>query len=62
MNIFDYLLINIESDDESGEDVSNRLLGLYDTASETERKIIDKVFIALCGYSFVSLKEKVAHY
>lgn len=47
-------------DDESNYKKGERLIGIYQTADEKSKEIIDDVFITLCGWSLQSLLEKAA--
>jgi hypothetical protein len=56
MNIIDVIQEQILRDDECIEKKANDLDDEYDSASESEKKIIDNVFIHLTGWTYKSLK------
>jgi hypothetical protein len=46
------------SDDESYEDIGERLLGDYENATQQEKTIMNNLLVTLCGWSFETLVEQ----
>tara|TARA_R100000988_G_C4007428_1_gene173862 strand:- start:7819 stop:7998 length:180 start_codon:yes stop_codon:yes gene_type:complete len=46
------------TDDERMDKKSARLKRTYETASDKEKKLIDDIFITICGYSLQTLINK----
>jgi hypothetical protein len=57
--LYEIIVQEIHSDDESPEKISRRLKATYENASQNEKKIINDIFITLTGWSFETLLEKV---
>lgn len=53
LEIFDAM----QSDDESHERISDRLVAQWERSTPQEKAIIDNVLITLCGWSFETLQK-----
>lgn len=60
MNIVEWFQEEMATDDESSEKKDDQLEQLWEEADKQEKAVINKVFTVLCGYSFETLKQKVA--
>lgn len=58
MNIRDQVLENIETDDSYNKSQDYIISMEYDCANTAQKKVIDKIFIALCGYSLKTMIER----
>jgi hypothetical protein len=54
-NVIEDLEYQMSTDDEPNDKKSDRLKRTYINASESEKKLIDDVFITICGYSLNTL-------
>lgn len=50
MNLIEWISIEMENDDADKENQSTRLLAHYKKASAKNKKVIDDVFLCLCGW------------
>ena len=54
-NIRDLVLEAMTTDDSFNEGNSRNIIKLYNSASISEKELVDNIFINLCGYSIDSL-------
>jgi hypothetical protein len=58
MNLYDTIVFEMETDDQSSENISAKLIARYKNSTEKEQDAIDDFLITLVGYSFKTLQER----
>lgn len=57
-SLFQLFYEYVETDDENFDKKSQRLKNTYNNANSDEKRLIDDLFITLCGYSLRHLIDK----
>lgn len=53
------ILEHIKTDDSYNTNSNDRIMSVYNNANDTQKELIDDIFISLCGYSLDTIIKQV---